>query len=95
MEKKFIHKFSKTSRRYDYPLFVFGKNELPPITPINNPWIWFGMTLAEDNPIEKTNFDTLVMPFLKEIDKYEEVLQSSHQQKTWTLDNSKLAFWLR
>ncbi|CAG8783263.1 3511_t:CDS:1, partial [Cetraspora pellucida] len=144
--KEFIPKFSETSRRHDHPLFVFGKNELPPIAPMNNPWIRFGITLTEDNPIEESsdnlqnlqnilvetrhdiiekrqekyiyykkkfemaltlyeheldndkfiaNFDTLVMFFLKEIDKCEEVLQSPHQQKTWTSDNSKLAFWLR
>ncbi|CAG8794977.1 12406_t:CDS:1, partial [Cetraspora pellucida] len=53
------------------------------------------LTLYErelDNDKFITNFDTLVMLFLKEIDKCEEVLQSLHQQKTWTSENSKLAF---
>ncbi|CAG8467196.1 32552_t:CDS:1 [Racocetra persica] len=40
------------------------------------------------------NFNTLVAPFVSEINKCEEVLRARNQQGTWT-SNGKLAFWLR
>ncbi|KAF0555591.1 hypothetical protein F8M41_016969 [Gigaspora margarita] len=55
------------------------------------------LTLYErelDNNNFITNFDTLIMPFLNEIDRCEEVLQTLYQQKTWTSNNKRLAFWL-
>ncbi|CAG8854678.1 46289_t:CDS:2, partial [Gigaspora margarita] len=53
--KQFIPTFSETIRQHDYPLFIFGKEKLPTIDSLNNPWIQYGLQSIVDNSIEKEN----------------------------------------
>ena len=36
---QFVPKYIETVRRHDYPFLIFQKDNLPTITPINNPWV--------------------------------------------------------
>src|SRR6185369_11005811 len=41
--RQFIPTYTETVRRHDYPFLIFENENLPTITPINNPWVRYGM----------------------------------------------------
>jgi hypothetical protein len=69
---QFVPKYIETVRRHDYPFFIFQKDNLPTITPMNNPWVRYEVdeeidtyeeggssTTNQQETLERARLDTL------------------------------------
>jgi len=60
--RQFIPTYTETVRRHDYPFLIFENENLPTITPINNPWVRYGMNEELDIHDEEEDSSTVIQP---------------------------------
>jgi hypothetical protein len=58
--RQFIPTYAETIRRHDYPFLIFRKDNLPIISPMNNPWVTYGTNEEIDTNEEEGSRSNII-----------------------------------